>query len=458
MNFIKSFLKKYSALLLPTGLVIVAFLLMIPSILIGRSLSQEMEKSEQMHNNITRLLGQAPSQADVKAATDYYERYENEGNQIEQMAVATTTRDLIQYGLFPKPQDDSQQVYSDFGNNFRAYVEDLIRQMNAKDAPSQAEIQNQLGYSIAQPVGGGEMFGMTGGRNPMGARGQVSQNEVLDAICKQRAAEIPVYADPEIFLNYRFWEDYNFPGSNQAIKDCWYTQIAYWIYEDVAHTITSMNTGSGRVETSPVKRLLGVRFQGPVVAQGTSRTGMTGGGFVRGGAVQTAMDKPIYLIGSTVTGAMSSVGGQATGAASSSPFMPQSWTGRLGDEEIDVIHFAVSVIVDSQYVQAFYKELCSGKPHQYREGFKQDGALQEGQHNQITILESTVSAVDLTAAEHSYYRYGTTGAMQVDLICEYLFNRGGYDSIKPDQVKEELGQGNAATNTTAPNRSGMPYM
>lgn len=422
MNFLKSFLKKYSALMLPAAMILVAFLLLIPTLLIGRGLARNMDASRQQSTELSRLNSSAPSKATVDDAGRYMQQFEKEAQAIRDMVVRTTQRELLQYDLFPEPKDRSTQVYSDFGSRFRKAIEDLIVFLNARDAPSTAEINSRVGRTIAQPAGGG--YG--GGLGGMGAALSRTENTEIDAVCLERANLISVYADPEVFLNYAFWENYKFPGREQAIKDCWYSQVAYWIYEDVAGAIKAMNGDSQRVEDSPIKRLLGIRFMGPVLSRSGSQGTYFGGG-LGGMSRQTTMDKPTYIT-----------------PVQKSPLVAQAWTARTGDETMDVIHFAVSVIADSQAILPFYKELCSGKPHTFREQYKADGKVIEGVHNQITIMESTVSAVDMKSPEHTYYRYGSAGAMRVDLVCEYLLCREGYDLIKPTPVKNEIGQGDAA--------------
>lgn len=456
MNAVKTFLKKYSALMLPAALVIVAFLLLIPSILIRRGLAQDMQTSIQQSTNLAQLVSRAPTLATVADAGRYMQRYEEEKQAIEDMAVQSTRRELIQYGLFPNPGDTSAQIYNDFGNRFRAATEDLIRLINAKDAPSQAEIENRLGISMNQPA---VNMGMMDGRTGMGAAALTStQDEVVGAVCRERAEQISVYAEPGAFPVYSFWETYRFPGRQQAIKDCWYTQVAYWVYEDVAATIKSINAGSTRVDDSPVKRLLGVRFQGPVIIEGGNMmAGRMGAANMRvgmGGGV-SAMDKPIYLAAVQSSTSPMGMSGTLT-AGQSSPFLAKSWTGRSGDAENDVVHFAVSAIVDSWYVLSFYEALCSAKPHQYRENYQADGKVTEARHNPITILESSVAAVDPDAPEHTYYRYGSAGVVQVNLVCEYLLNRAGYDSLKPQEIKDEIGQGEAGAGGMQ--NPGMPVM
>ena len=57
-------------------------------------------------------------------------------------------------------------------------------------------------------------------------------------------------------------------------------------------------------------------------------------------------------------------------------------------------------------------------------------------HNQITILEMRVEPVDREGEEHQYYRYGDSAVVELDMTCEYIFNRAGYDVVKPIQIKQ----------------------
>jgi hypothetical protein len=132
-----------------------------------------------------------------------------------------------------------------------------------------------------------------------------------------------------------------------------------------------------------------------------------------------------------------------------SNFLASSPTGREGNEDVDVVHFAVSVLVENQHVLAFMKELCSEKPHTFREDFMPDGQEKESRHNQITILQSELRIIDKESEEHALYRYGDEPVVWIDLVCEYLFNRAGYDSIKPDPVKERLEQQTDATTSNS---------
>ena len=224
---------------------------------------------------------------------------------------------------------------------------------------------------------------------------------------------------------YSFWEKYTYKSQEQALKDCWYSQVAYWIYEDVVTTVETLNSGSMKVSQSPVKRLLGVSFNGPVMVMPTSM----GAGYEYGGmgpmgmpnagmglSMQQLPDNPYYVKGPSV-------------------FLPVPWTGRMTNDDIDVIHFAMAVIVDSKAVSAFMKELCSAKVHTYHDKFEAGGKVESASHNQITIMQFHIEPVIRDNPIHTYYRYGKDAIVQLNLICEYVFNRHAYDGIKPDPIK-----------------------
>ena len=126
--------------------------------------------------------------------------------------------------------------------------------------------------------------------------------------------------------------------------------------------------------------------------------------------------------------------------------MGASPTSRRCDENVDIVHFAVSVLVDNHAIFPFMKELCSEKPHSFypsvfEEPFirKEEPAV-ESRHNQITVLQSDIKVVDKKDEAHELYRYGKGAVVRLDLVCEYQFNRAGYDAIKPKAIKERLGQ------------------
>jgi hypothetical protein len=441
MNYIKAFLKKYSALILPACLLLAGLFLFVPTMLVGRAVDAKKKNVQQTAQELDSLAQTTPSKIEADQVSQVLERMKKEVETVQLMALQMTQRELIKYGLFPKSTDSSSQVYLDFGRRYRAAIEQLVTErLKALDAPSEAEIRarsGQPGAGAGYPGGGGmagEYMGAGVGA-PGAGRTAATLSSAVDALCLAKAENIRTYANPRIFAWYDFWDSYQFSGSEQALQDCWMSQTAYWIYEDVVATIEVLNKGSERTADSPVKRLMGVSFQRPVsdfLSPGSAPGGMGGmGGYGGTGGMggyggigrTTTSDIPAFVL-----------------LGRSSPLISKPWTGRTGNADLDVVHFAVSVIVDNRFVQAFLKELCSSKPHAYREGFQETGKVVQAQHNQITILQSTFSSVDKQSQTHLYYRYGTDAVMRIDLVCEYLFTRKAYDEIKPEPVKLILEQ------------------
>ncbi|MCK5644783.1 MAG: hypothetical protein KAJ19_28545, partial [Gammaproteobacteria bacterium] len=236
-------------------------------------------------------------------------------------------------------------------------------------------------------------------------------------ICGKRAGEISVYANRDLFRWHPFWSNYKFAGTDHAVQSCWYSQLTYWIYEDVVDTVVAMNAGSSTVYSSAVKRLLDVSF-------GASSVAAPSYGGYAATTITIMEDRPAYIIEYDIPDVFGVV----------------PWTGRVGGEVIDVVHFKVEVIVNATEVMPFMKQLCSSREHKYRAGYSETGQEKTARHNQITILRSQVAPIERTASEHDKYRYGDGAVVRLNLICEYIFQREGYDQIKPDSIKLELGQ------------------
>ncbi len=439
MGFLKpvqNFFKKYTALLPSIGIVIVALLLFFPTLMVGKGVKEKMEESVRKASTVRGLAGDVPSKDDPQQIKRYMDRLDEEATQVETLMTQSSQRELISYDVFP-PKSTSSQLYADFGSQYRQAIETMVKEMNALDAPSEKE--------IAEKTGGAARTNRAVRTNRRNTADAI--NPMIDALCLTRSREISVYANPSLFSWYEFWEDYEFKGEAQALEDCWDSQIAYWIYQDIADTIARMNAGSEKVSSSPVKRLMGVSFVSPDFGGGNAASASGRGDFMmrsRGmQGVSSNRDKPNYVVDAPAEISSRTTSSSQTSLVSN--FVAASLTDRKGDEDVDIVHFAFSVLVDNRMVMAFMQELCSEKPHTFRVDYKGDGEVVQARHNQITILQNNISVVDKQAVDHELYRYGKGAVMQLDLVCEYLFVRKGYDSIKPDPVKALLGQSSETT-------------
>ena len=394
-----SFLGNYSSLILPVIIILVAVLLFIPTQLMSSKLKKRVEnESISIGKRVQSLSESTVSRNQWEVEQEYQQAYERDANQTALLAKQSSQRQLLSYKIFPKPKDTSTLIFKEFGQRFRSGIDKLIADVNAHDCPTDAEMQRGLQGSSLPSSRRGLDWSMEKGRSDL--RLSEVDATITEVLCREKAEHAFVYANPAELSGYEFWEEYEYTGMDTAVGDCWYWQLAYWVIEDIFDTIDALNSGSNSVFTSPVKRLLNVSFAAS--DKGTSK--------------KAAAVRPSYVL-------------------SIKEELTEPHTGRFCNDDIDVVHFNVVVVVSTKAVLPFMQQLCSAKQHKFR-GFSGEEQEQVFKHNQITVLESNVRSIDRKDTAHNLYRYGEDAAVELDLICEYIFNKNGYDEIKPESVKE----------------------
>jgi len=456
-------LRNYMNLVVPLLLVLVAALLFVPTALLSRWLREKIKtESLSRASTLDRMLEVPLSRDQYLEERKYQQAYAEDANRIERMARQTSQRELLSYRIFPSPTDTSVFIFEEFGKRFRAGIDQGIQDLKGHDAPAESELLSHIqaiqgqgatadsAYAYGLGGGGGRVSLGGGGRREIGGRqaapGVVDESsrviaQIVNAVCLERAKGAGVYVNPASVAGYSFWTDYSYVDSNESVTDCWYWQLGYWAIEDVLGTIGQCNAGAAHVLEAPVKRLIRVGFSRPMMAGGGGRYG----GVAGADGTQTE-PRPQYVLPS-----------QGRLAA--------PCTGRVSAGEVNVLHFNVAFVVRAGAVMDVMRALCSSKEHRFL-GADGQQAPQTFSHNQITVLESTVRAVDAASASqgdlmggqyqygyvgglgmgmdpsigvsHQLYRYGPDAVVELDLVCEYLFDRPGYESLLPDAVKKVL--------------------
>lgn len=435
-----SVFKNNTALLVPVIIVLVAMLLFIPRQLMNSRLRKRVKEESILKGAsvIKRLQADPISIQQYQIELARQTARLNDANEIERLALQTTQRELLSYDIFPEPDpnaDFSAVIFQVFGERFRNGIDGLVQGIKGLDCPTDEELQRGLEASsvsrsrlggrspMMDTLGGlgrgrglSNLYDGYGGMMPGGSVNRL----IIDEICEARAKSISVYVNPINIAAYEFWADYTYEGKEEAIKDCWYHQLAYWVIEDIFDTIEAMNSGHENVLTAPVKRLLSLSF-----TMGLTRP-RSGGGVFRGLRGRRGMgprsqenaDKPVYVV-------------------DSQDGLTESCTGRFCDEDLHVIHFNVAFVVNATDVLPLMDELCSAKEHQFK-GYDGSEPAQTFKHNQITVLESKIGFLNPREMTHRYYRYGPGNAVELDLICEYVFHAEGYKGIVPKPVEKTL--------------------
>ncbi len=379
--------KKNMPIIIPAAIVAVAIFLLVPTVMLRGKIKAKLSESANVVREVDSTLYEAVSSRQPEIAIKYQDNHQADANEIDKLAQQTSQRELLSYKIFPDPNETSSQIFNEFKREYKAVFANFVKDLNALDAPTDSEIRKQAGAITIQPTAVAE----TSGRKS-------SDEKIIELICRSRSEEIPVYANPWVFSGYAYWDKWEFAGMASAVRDCWYCQMTVWIHQDVISSINSINADSTSVAKSSVKRLLSSDFSG--------------------GSRDTGLDMPVYV-------------------TEKSGGLCQPWTGRKCDDRIDVMHFAVSVIVRADDVLKFMTALCSEKEHTFA-GFKGELSPQTYKHNSITVLGSRIEPIDRTSTEHKRYYYGQDAIVKLDLICEYVFNRQGYDVIKPKVIQDEI--------------------
>jgi hypothetical protein len=443
-----SFLKNNLALLVPIVLVVVAALLFIPTTLFSKSLQSKVQKGSLTAggDKCDRLLqnGVVPKEQ-FEVQRKNLTGLAHDANEIKLWNEQSVQRSLLSYRIFPIATDTASQKYEDFGKAFCNGILTMIQETPGTVPPTPEELGYEggaMGGAGGGPGGGagaaygGGMYDMQmmmgrGGRG--GARDGAGRGDgmmedftkqardIEDAICLDKAIAGSVYITPLDIVGYEHWSIYVYnTGRDEAIKSCWYWQHGYWIVEDIFQTLAQCNQGSNTVPSSPVKRLLALRYEqdmsGGMGGVMGGRGGMEGyGGAMMGrgglGGMQNK-NMPRFL-------------------KSGSMALATPGSARYTNDEFNIIHFNVSVVVEASYQVAFMKALCSAKTHTFS-GFKGDEPEQTFEHNQITILACQVKPVVRKDMTHNYYRYGEDAVVELSLTCEYLLPIKGYAVLIPE--------------------------
>jgi len=447
-----SVFKNNTALLVPVIVALVGLLLLIPAQLLSGKVKEQVQKDSitALGAKVKRFTDDQTPSIEPESLDAQIKAHGNDANEISDLARQSTMRDLLSYDIFPEidVNNFSGLIFVEFGQKFRAGIEGLLESVNARDCPTQLEIDKGLEEASSATAnrrrgvfGGGDPYSMgapgaPGAASPMprrvgtlpGMRGPRNEIDlkIVDQMCQKRAGSALVYVNPSDIAGYDHWQDYKYDVNMvPALKDAWYHQLAYWVTEDIFTSIAAANAGHDSLLDAPVKRLQSLSFTMGLKRPGSRRKSKAViralGGRRSSKQQDEESDRPAYVI-------------------EDRDGLTESLTGRYSEAEsaIDVIHFSLTSVVAQKDILLFMQELCSAKEHRFSGYPDRSQPPQTFKHNQITVLESKIGALNPDDMLHYYYRYGDDPVVVLDLICEYIFNRAGYEPIKPQVVKDTL--------------------
>src|SRR3989339_2164938 len=138
-------LKDYASLIVPVIIIVFAIIFLVVSSILGGKLLEKVE-AESL-SNAKRIKGyqDVPPKEQWQVEAAFQASREQDANQISNLVIETTMRELLKYKMFPEPNDKSTLIFSDFGHKYQLAVEKLIESVNGRDCPSETDIEQHLG-------------------------------------------------------------------------------------------------------------------------------------------------------------------------------------------------------------------------------------------------------------------------------------------------------------------------
>jgi hypothetical protein len=186
----------------------------------------------------------------------------------------------------------------------------------------------------------------------------------------------------------------------------WFAQVGLWLQQDIMSALAKVNDKAAaalpsdeeaNVLNMPVKRLERIEILGYVLAGNKSLV------FPRDAGDATA-------------GGSGLGGPSALGATSTSGSL-KSFTGRVSDNDFDVVRFEIWLIADQRDLPQIIDEIT-------RTNFYQP-------------IDCDFTQVDSRDQADGYY-YGTEPSCRVRLVFEGYFARANYDPIMPEEVRKQF--------------------
>ncbi len=402
-----SVLKNNVSVMISIILALLAILLFVPTQLLSSGLKKEIQR-ESLDKNASKIPGiQVILEEDMENARKDMDRVIAEANSIELQAIQTTKRELLRSDVFnsdPNDPNSSRSFFFQFSQEYCGKIDRFIEEHNAGISPTVDEVEKVIDDAGISDI-------LSSGTTPYSYDNTMSNESkiaamMVEQVCRSRAESSFVYVDPFQISGYGFWSEYQYSDWIQDVENCWYSQLGYWIIEDIFDTIVEMNKDNKSLTSAPVKRLMKIYFTPTYEVQDfTSKTGLV--------SSQNYADRPKYIF-------------------STEKIPTETLTGRYCDENYHVVHFGVKLVINTKDLPRFSKQLCSAKEHTYTD---KTGQTHNYKHNQITILDMTVKSVNMNIEEHNLCWYGDADVSEVGLTCEYLFNKKGYEDVMPQSVK-----------------------
>src|SRR4030042_534117 len=197
---IAKLLKKKFSIIIPSAIAALAILLFIPTVIMRGKISQGCEVSRKLGSQVESEIRSAVPASQSEITKIHEDMHQQDANSIQQLAIQTTQRELLSYKIFPEPTETSMQIFSEFQRAYNQGFARFIKDMNALDAPTDIEIRKEIGSKSDTQIGQSASEG---------------NEKIIELLCEKRSTQMPVYANPQVFSGYAFWDKWDYRNIEQ---------------------------------------------------------------------------------------------------------------------------------------------------------------------------------------------------------------------------------------------------
>jgi hypothetical protein len=423
----------------------------------GGEVEEELDKSEKLGRQLTGL-GRPPlvSEADLQAERARVTASQREAVEVARLAQRLNSEDyeVIQLdvpgrGLTPAfPIDrDLYQRHLLRGQFDESYVQAMRAMLNdsrlasppSAEAVERATQEWQARLAEQQRLEGGEMddtgvaelsplTGGTGWDAPEADTRTRLSPEIMKQAAEQAYKEQVLEAARSGWM-YGGWESVDLKtaldaaerDTNPTDRQLWFRQLNLWLTRDILAAINQTNyqvlkdlpAGQQNVLRSPIKRLVSIELPDqyycgrPVIGTAVARSGRSEreDRFTGPGGPGFEPDRPAPEV--------RAAGGQAVKA--------QTLTERQCDQQADVLHYRLKLIMPQQYLDEFAENLLQRNFH----------TILSVEMREVVPADAQIDSRNPAAGASQMYYYGPDAVMEVTLIGELQlltsWERGTFD-------------------------------
>jgi hypothetical protein len=358
-----------------------------------------------------------PSETLIKRGKAAQQGVAGTSDNVVNLAIQLNERKLVVPDSLPTPAN--QPIAIKFRSNLQAALDHLrTDELLAGIPPTSEEFNNRadiLWKSMQKDII--VVDGQPTNLDQVMARYQDRINKLPDEMKAEMATKNKMYIDPINVM--RVSPSLPADGNSPSREAIWWSQVAFWITQDVADAIKEVNANSATVTDSPVKNLLALTipedFFPPGIAALAVQPAAVGG---RGA------EAPVEGATPPATGGLPDPTLTLPDGSAQTP------TKRISNNLFDVVQFKMTLDIEANKIPLFLKTLATNRF--------------------ITVTRMEMNPVDSQLKQILGYVYGPRPVVTLDLDCEALFLRQWTLKYMPPSIRKALG----VPDSTAPAGTG----